>query len=1166
MNALAALVTGRRSRWAVIGFWVVLAAVAMPLSMKLPDVTKDSLADFIPADSQSRQLGEIRDSRFEGGNQSIVVLVYQREGGLLPSDETAIVDQARQAFSVERASPGLVPFGPGASPELVSAVGDTAIVVFPVDQMEQREARHVIEALRAITAQSPDGLDAYVTGMSALEIDNTIAREESELALFGVTVALVLILLIAVYRSPIVALAPLFAVGLAYVVVGGVLYLLAKAGMAVTGPSQQLLLVLMFGATTDYCLLLVSRYAEDVRHTEHAPAAMRTAVRRVAPSVIASAATTILALLSLVLASVGLVSGLGPVNAVGLGIGLVAALTLLPAIISVLGRRGFWPKQARVAFVGDAPEAASARDSAWRRVGSWVMARPLRALLIVLLLFVIGALGLTQLTTSGNIRADIKRDTDATLGFDVVADRFPVGVLGPAMVLIERADGQVTEADVAAATARLATIPDIGLITPPMGAATDGSAVIFNVIFPDEPFGNPAIERVGEMREALADLGGGLRGIVGGAAGEAADYRIGIDDDFRTLIPIVLGVVFIVMIALLRSVVSPLYILLSTLASFFSILGISVLIGRAVFGDSDFNSVYPVFSFVFLVALGVDYNIFVMDRIREETVFHGTREGTLRALVATGPVITSAGLILAGTFAALVTVPTRPLQMLGLTVALGVLLDTFVVRALFIPAMISLLGDRNWWPSRPARHAAEPPSRPMTSRLHAVPVSSRAFHSVELGSGSGAVAVVGDIALFVPDGSAADDLVDLARDAVATASPAGRMFARRIASALAADDSNRIPAFGAVARDDNGLAVLLYGNVDASFVDAGGAPQHLSGAQSMTWLDRLLPPDVGAVLIAPLGITPTGASAATLESGVVPGGWLRVVPGARAAGPPGAGLASSPGAPPPSPSPLPSPPRAASAAPAVAPQQALGTLVFDDGTRLDIDADYVVGREPAIDPRVTDGSARPFVLDDPAGTVSRVHAEIRREGLAVRLVDRGSTNGTHVPGASNSTWARLSPDEPVTLQPGDRGAIGNRTFVYERAGTRPAADAVAHRSAETVAVGRVAGDLTGANGEVYRLDRAYVVGRDPTSHPSVQRGEAMPIVILGDPHVSRVHARISVVAGKAYVSDAGTAAGTFVSPTGDGEWTRVGPNPCELLPGWTLRIGDHPFAFRADGS
>src|SRR5690606_23549538 len=347
----------------------------------------------------------------------------------------------------------------------------------------------------------------------------------------------------------------------------------------------------------------------------------------------------------------------------------------------------------------------------------------------------------------------------------------------------------------------------------------------------------------------------------------------------RLVIPIVLGVVFLVLVVLLRSIVAPLYILISTFASFFSILGISVLLGKSLMGATDFNSVYPVFAFVFLVALGVDYNSFLMDRVREEAVYHGTREGTLRALVVTGPVITSAGLILAGTFAALLTVPTWPLQMLGLTVALGVLLDTFVVRALFIPAMTALLGDKNWWPSKLAEREAGEVVTPKPTRRHGTLMIKRNFGRVELGSGTGSVAVIGDIALFVPDGDAAGDLVDVAREAVAVDTPPGRGFARRVAALLSGDDADSVPDFGAVAGDDSGLVVLLRGHVGASCATADGGREQLSGTASVTLLDRILPPGTGEVRLAPLDTTSTGPSTASLEAGIVPGGWLRVLSG-----------------------------------------------------------------------------------------------------------------------------------------------------------------------------------------------------------------------------------------------------------------------------------------------
>jgi RND superfamily putative drug exporter len=723
MRALAGLVTGPRSRWVVIGAWIVLVAAATPLAMKLPDVTKDSTSDFIPSDSQAARVADILDERFEGGDSQPVLLVHRRNGGLTPADQRAILEQAAEAFEVELASPGLVPFGPQAQPGLVSEQGDVALTVIPVETADQRELRDSIEALREITAESPEGVETFVTGNPALEIDSVEEREKADATLFAVTAILVLTLLIAIYRAPVIALAPLITVGIAYNVVGGILYLLAEAGMTVTGTSRSLLLVLMFGAATDYCLLLVARYVEDLRRTDSEAEAMRVALPRAGPAIVASGVTVIAALLTLSLTSVSLISSLGPVNAIGLAVGLVASLTMLPAMLAAVGRRGFWPSTANVAYtpqrapallpglrpldlpkapVTDQHPSVRERDGIWRKVGIRVLGRPVLALVVVLALLGGGALGLTQLDTEANTRADIKADTNGTRGFDVLSERFAPGTLAPVTVMVVRSQGRVTDRDVADAREALEEVPKIGQIGEPSAEARDGSAVVFNVVFEDDPLANAALDRVDGMREALADLGDGVTGLAGGPPGVALDYREGTTSDFKLVVPLVIGVIFLILIALLRAIVAPLYLMVSVVLSFFGILGLSVLGINLVLGDDSFNSVYPVFAFIFLVALGVDYNIFLMDRVREEAAEHGTKAGTLRALVATGPVITSAGLILAGTFAALLTAPTATLQHLGFTVALGVLLDTFLVRTVLVPAVVSLFGEFSWWPSRPA--------------------------------------------------------------------------------------------------------------------------------------------------------------------------------------------------------------------------------------------------------------------------------------------------------------------------------------------------------------------------------------------------------------------------------------------------------------------------------
>jgi putative drug exporter of the RND superfamily len=729
VNWLAGLVTCLRSRSVAFGLWLALAVVSVPLASKLPEVTIDSTSRFISPDAEAQQVAGILRDRFEGGDRSPVVVGYQREGGLTEEDKDAILEQAGELAKVELASPGLVPFGPEAGPGLVSEGGDTALSVVPLENADQREVRTSIDELREIAAKSPDGVTTFVTGNPALESDVQETREEADPILFGVTALLVLTLLIAIYRSPVVAFVPLITVGVAYNVASGLLYLLAKAGMTVSATSVSLLLVLMFGAATDYCLLLVARYVVALRQHEDQDEAMRFTVPRAAPAIIASGLTVIVALLTLKLASMELISSLGPVNAIGLAVGLVASLTLLPALMTVLGRKAFWPsgesvayKRPRTVAAGALPElpkltstqqhpAVREREGVWQKVGVNVLRRPMVALVGMLAFLAVGAaLGLTQLKTSANPGTEILTDTDSKRGLEILGESFPPGAGAPATVLVSREGGRVSEQDVAAAQAVLKEVPNVGQIGPVAARARDGSAAAFNVVAPDDPNSNASLDRVAVMRERLDDLPRGVEGLLGGPPAVSYDYREGTRSDFKLVVPVVLGTILLILCVLLRAIVAPVYLIASVLASFFGILGFSIIGLDLLFGIDDLNAVYPVFAFIFLVALGVDYNIFLMDRVREESAEHGTREGALRALVATGPVITSAGLILAGTFGALVTVPIGTLRSLGFTVAVGVLIDTFLVRTLLVPAIIALVGDASWWPSKLSRRKTPTPT------------------------------------------------------------------------------------------------------------------------------------------------------------------------------------------------------------------------------------------------------------------------------------------------------------------------------------------------------------------------------------------------------------------------------------------------------------------------
>jgi RND superfamily putative drug exporter len=409
----------------------------------------------------------------------------------------------------------------------------------------------------------------------------------------------------------------------------------------------------------------------------------------------------------LVVAELASTRTVGPVNAIGIFIVMAASLTLLPAILAIIGRRGFWPSKRAVFDPTYVPEEAPEDgDSRWARLGRRVTRRPVFTIAAVLAVFVVGSLGLTQYEGEATVVGAFRNATEGTDGYDTLKASFPEGALGPATVIVDRQDGPIQEADIAAAQDALREVPDIGTITEPFGQSEDGQAAAFNVAFPDDPYSNEALDRTDEMRAALAGLGPEVRGYVGGLSAVMADYRDGAQRDATLVVPLVLLVILLTLIALLRAIVAPLYLIGSVILSFFGIFGVCLVFFTQVLDETGFDPSLPIFAFIFLVALGVDYNIFLMDRVREEAKRIGTRRGALRALVATGPVITSAGIILAGTFAVLATLPIDILLEIGTVVAFGVLVDTFVVRSMLVPAIVTVIGDKSWWPSALSRSAA----------------------------------------------------------------------------------------------------------------------------------------------------------------------------------------------------------------------------------------------------------------------------------------------------------------------------------------------------------------------------------------------------------------------------------------------------------------------------
>jgi RND superfamily putative drug exporter len=696
MSALASFVTGRITKWIVIAVWVVAVIAMSPLGAKLADATSDETQSFLPDDADSTKVQELLDERFAGGETALGLIVYKRDGGLTDADKEKIArDAQRVDDAIPVARPALVPFTEGAPPDLVSQNGDAAytVVTIPLDFDNVPDWG---KESREIVGDGGGGLEVYVTGDLGLWADFEEVFADFDAKLLGATVLLVLVLLGAIYRAPLIAIIPIVVVALAYQVASGFIYLYADAGNSVTSNSTSILIVLMFGVGTDYCLLLTSRYREELRRHENKHEAMAAALRRAGPALVASGCTVIAAMLCLLLADTGSTNSLGPTSAIGVAAVLLAGITLLPALLTATGRRGFWPRKAIVAYTPD--HEVHERPGVWRRIGDRVLQRPGLALGATVLLFGVFALGLLSYKEDYSIGGFFKKDTESVDGFDVLGESFPQGALGPTSILVQRPGGDVTDADIAAARERVEGVDGVASVGQPE-RSEDGAIGKIDVTFDDDPYSEAALARVGTLRDRLSDLPGGAVALVGAGSAVQEDFNVAAERDLRVIVPIALIVIGIILGILLQAVVAPVVLIATVLASFFGTLGLSVFFFIEIQGSRGVDASLPMFAFIFLVALGIDYTIFLMSRVREEARTHGTREGVLRALSATGPVITSAGVILAGTFSVLMTLPVTFAFNIGFMVAVGILLDTFVVRTIMVPAAVELLGDRVWWPS-----------------------------------------------------------------------------------------------------------------------------------------------------------------------------------------------------------------------------------------------------------------------------------------------------------------------------------------------------------------------------------------------------------------------------------------------------------------------------------
>ncbi len=682
---LAPIPTGGRMRWVVLAFWIAVVALTAPLAARIGEVEDNGSRAFLPGSSDSLRVVELQE-QFETGDSIAAVIVYQREDGLTDEDLAKI---EADGAAIADANPAFQ-----ATPPTPSEDGQAALLTVIIPDVDDDQLAADVETLRELVSTDlPDGVEAKVTGPAGIGVDLGEVFEGINGRLLGAAAIVVAVLLLITYRSPLLWIIPLLAVALADRLANALLFVMSKAfDIPVNGQSVGIMAILVFGAGTDYALLLIARYREELRVHERPAQAMTVALRQAAPAILASGGTVILGLACLLVADLNSNRSLGPAGIAGILCALVLTLTLLPALLVIATRRVFWP------FVPKLGSEGSDASGFWARVGQWVSRRPRPIWAGATLLLLALSLGVVNYSVSFSQEDQFTNKPEAIQGAELIAQSFPAGAGSPTTVI----------ADLTAADAVLPIIGEVEGVADVQPSGETDHLVSFSVTLTSEPGTNEAFDTIQDLRDALADEAPDANALVGGTDAESFDTERASARDQNLIIPLVLLVVFAVLAWLLRSLLAPLLLLATNVLSTVAALGVTVLIFQNVFGYEGLQAGVLLLGFVFLIALGVDYNIFLMSRVHEESPRIGTRAGMLKGLAVTGGVITSAGIVLAATFAVLGILPLVALAQVGFLVSFGVLLDALLVRSILVPAITLDLGKRIWWPSQLSKQDGTP--------------------------------------------------------------------------------------------------------------------------------------------------------------------------------------------------------------------------------------------------------------------------------------------------------------------------------------------------------------------------------------------------------------------------------------------------------------------------
>ena len=707
---------GRRALWiAVVSIiaWLSIGGFSGAAFSKISTVQENDNSAFLPENAESTIAGKIT-VKFSDQSENLLPTLLLLLGDLNPAtnpEAFALVNQYANTLGAkvlpESGKPLSTYFVPGAPLQAIpSADGKAVLINVQLDAKvasENIDKEPVLPMLIDFIREDMEknfgaGIESHVTGPGGIFADLFGAFGSIDTTLLRTTLIVVAIILIVVYRSPILWIIPLFTAGTALGLATMVVYYLAKADIIdLNGQTQGILDVLVLGAATDYALLLISRYREELHHHESRYEAMRIALRGVVEPIVASGSTVIAGLMVLLLSDLSSNRGLGPVGSIGIAAAMLAALTLLPALLIVFGRWIFWPK---VPKFDDEDEKLSGM---WAKVGNFVDRKPRAIWVTTALVLLIFAGFSTTLKSDGLAQTDaFTTRTDSVIGLEKLGEHFPSGEGTPVEIVVD-------QADLAAAIAAIKTVKNVANVVPvtQLDPATrqptadikivDGKVLLYATlsVAPDSV---EAKETIPVLRDAVKKVNESI--LVGGQTAVGYDVDQSSRRDNRVIIPIILVLIAIILGLLLRSIYAAALLLTTVVLSFAATLGVCALVFEHVFGFAGTDASFPLFAFVFLVALGIDYNIFLMTRVREESFKIGTRAGVIKGLTVTGGVITSAGIVLAATFGVLGVLPLVFLAELGFAVAFGVLLDTIVVRSLLVPALVREIGPKIWWPSK----------------------------------------------------------------------------------------------------------------------------------------------------------------------------------------------------------------------------------------------------------------------------------------------------------------------------------------------------------------------------------------------------------------------------------------------------------------------------------